>query len=50
MAVEIHKCNCKSEFQDKEYGKDNRVFNTTSKGEVKCTVCNRTIKTEAKRK
>lgn len=40
----IGKCYCKHEFQDKVYGKGNRVFNEKeSKGarEYRCTVCER---------
>lgn len=45
----IANCNCESEFQDKQYGKQRRVFNeATKKGAEKekcrCTVCNREIK------
>lgn len=40
----ILRCDCKHEFQDKEYGKRRRVMNPTKKqvGEKKvyrCTVC-----------
>lgn len=34
----IKSCNCKSEYQDKKYGKNNRVFNMTAKG-ARCTIC-----------
>lgn len=39
----IKKCNCKSEFQDKKYGKDMRVHNKYIKenGGYRCTVCNK---------
>lgn len=32
---------CKSEYQDKEYGKGNRVYNLTIKGS-RCSVCGTT--------
>ena len=35
---EIMQCSCKNEYQDKEYGKGNRVFNPTTKGH-RCTNC-----------
>lgn len=31
-------CTCKHEYQDKEYGKGNRVHNSCAKG-YRCTVC-----------
>ena len=31
-------CNCVSEYQDAQYGKNNRVHNENNKG-LKCTVC-----------
>lgn len=34
----VKKCTCKHEYQDKKYGKNNRVFNVTVKG-YRCTVC-----------
>jgi|ADurb_Cas_01_Slu_FD_contig_31_889929_length_551_multi_2_in_0_out_0_2 hypothetical protein len=37
----VAKCNCVSEFQDKTYGKGNRVFNNGLKG-GHCTVCGTT--------
>lgn len=36
----IRKCVCKSAFQDRLYGKGNRVHNNTNDG-VRCTVCGR---------
>lgn len=37
------KCSCKSEYQDKRYGKGIRIANrrdpSKHKGEAKCTVC-----------
>lgn len=46
MAVVIKKCGCKgnptqsSDYQDKRYGKDNRVMNLNSKKDgAECTVC-----------
>lgn len=35
---EIRPHTCPSAFQDKEYGRGMRVFNTTTKG-LRCTVC-----------
>jgi len=39
----ILKCNCKHEYQDKKYGKGERVHNecqsTKNKGLYRCTVC-----------
>jgi hypothetical protein len=41
----IKKCTCKHEYQDKKYGKGNRIFNPTSKKKgadsiyYRCTVC-----------
>ena len=38
----IAKCTCNHEFQDKKYGKNNRVFNYCVKGDKwRCTVCKR---------
>lgn len=45
----ISKCNCSSEYQDKKYGKGNRVFNpmgqsrSVSKGIARCSVCSRVL-------
>ena len=33
-------CSCKSDFQDKRYGKGKRLHNVTTKG-FRCTVCGR---------
>ena len=38
----IMKCSCKNDFQDKEHGKGERVFNETTKG-FRCTVCQKDI-------
>lgn len=37
----VMKCTCKHEYQDKKYGKGNRVHNNVNKGKAgaKCTVC-----------
>jgi hypothetical protein len=44
MSTKILKCFCKSEFQDKKYGKQKRVANCTSKdNEYRCTVCGKII-------
>lgn len=39
-AMEVHSCDCESEFQDREYGKGKRMF-TVGKDHKKltCTVC-----------
>ena len=34
----IKKCTCAHTFQDKKYGKNNRVYNKTADG-WRCTVC-----------
>ena len=39
----IAKCTCKHEYQDKQYGKDNRVFNPKLKNEMRCTVCGKVV-------
>ncbi len=41
----IKHCNCKHDYQDATYGKNNRVHTTTNKGH-KCTVCNSVTKIE----
>ena len=35
----ILRCDCKHEFQDKQYGKGRRVHTTNEKGRFRCTVC-----------
>jgi hypothetical protein len=36
----IKSCDCKHEYQDQKYGKNNRVHNTTEDGRnARCTVC-----------
>jgi len=36
----VKKCKCVSEYQDKKYGKENRVHNMTVKNTAaRCTVC-----------
>ena len=43
----IAKCDCKHEFQDSTYGKNNRIHNQKGKVmEVCCTVCGKTNKTK----
>jgi hypothetical protein len=38
--TEIKKCTCKNEYQDKKYGKGQRVHNfATGKEKWRCTVC-----------
>lgn len=40
MPMKILQCTCKHEFQDKEYGKQNRVHNWAVRREAyRCTVC-----------
>lgn len=40
MAQSIIKCSCKSDYQDKRYGKGFRLCNLKKKeGECRCTVC-----------
>jgi hypothetical protein len=46
MATRVIKCNCKHEYQDKQYGSGNRVHNPTKKGGTgaiiyRCTACNK---------
>lgn len=46
MAVEIRPCACVSPYQDKNYGKGQRVYNVCggkNKGKLRCTVCARQI-------
>lgn len=48
--TKIVKCDCKSDFQDKEYGKSQRLMNQASaKGSqpkrFRCTVCSKTHNT-----
>ena len=36
----IAKCTCENEYQDKKYGKGNRIHNQTGKlTEIRCSVC-----------
>jgi len=40
MSVKIMSCTCKHDFQDKEYGKQQRVHNYAEKKlAFRCTVC-----------
>ena len=39
MSTKVKQCDCKSDFQDKEYGTQQRLMNTNEKGAIKCTVC-----------
>ena len=42
MATKVLPCNCKHEFQEKEYGKNLRLHNVSGDGkknEARCTVC-----------
>lgn len=36
--IAIRPCTCEHEFQDKHYGKGQRVWNVSTKG-MTCTVC-----------
>lgn len=51
--TKVMKCSCQSEFQDKEYGKGNRLFNLRDDkkhaGEATCTVCGSKIGNVAKK-
>lgn len=43
----VLKCSCKSDFQDKTYGKNMRLFNEIGKdgtGGYRCTVCGKDSK------
>lgn len=52
MEAKIFRCVCKNEFQDQTYGKGNRVFNPTGKGDkldgYRCTVCGKTLSKDGK--
>jgi hypothetical protein len=39
MSTQVKSCSCKSDFQDKEYGAQQRLMNESEKGTVVCTVC-----------
>lgn len=39
----IKRCVCEHEYQDKKYGKKNRVCNKTAKDKWRCTVCGKEI-------
>ena len=46
MSTKIMKCSCEHEYQDKTYGKHQRVFNPTTKKSgdkiiYRCTICSR---------
>ena len=46
MYTEVKHCDCVSEFQDKEYGKKQRLHSVQKEGKAfKCTVCGK-IKTK----
>ena len=38
MAAIIKPCKCEHEFQDRKYGRNQRVHNTCNKG-ARCSVC-----------
>lgn len=42
MGCKIMVCTCKNEYQDKKYGKQQRVFNEAIKG-WRCTVCEKVV-------
>ena len=44
----VIKCKCTHEYQDKKYGRGNRVYVPTAKG-ARCTVCETTITDESKK-
>jgi hypothetical protein len=49
MGIKILKCSCNNEFQDKEYGKGMRVFNSggninSTVKTYRCTVCESEIR------
>ena len=37
--TKIKTCTCKHEYQDKKYGKKQRVHNSTATNKWRCTVC-----------
>lgn len=43
----IEKCTCNHEYQDRRYGKGNRVFNRAGMADksnkIRCTVCSREV-------
>ncbi len=40
MTTRIMRCTCEHKFQDKQYGKNKRVFNEKAEhGKYRCTVC-----------
>lgn len=39
MAENVRPCKCNHEYQDRRYGKSNRLHNPTAKGDWRCTVC-----------
>lgn len=42
--TKVMKCNCENDFQDKKYGKQNRLHNITAdKMKGRCTVCANTV-------
>lgn len=40
--VKVIFCVCQHEYQDKKYGKGNRLFIKNSQGNYSCTVCAKT--------
>jgi len=42
VPAQIYGCNCSHEFQDKRYGKGQRVHSEAGKGtKLRCTVCSK---------
>ncbi len=39
MSTKLVKCDCKSAYQDAEYGKQQRVANAVGATKARCTVC-----------
>lgn len=49
--TKIIKCTCKSEFQDKQYGNQQRLANVNEKGDsAGCTVCGNQLKLSTPKK
>lgn len=40
MPAQVHSCSCSHEFQDKKYGRGQRLHNEAGKdSKLRCTVC-----------
>lgn len=35
----VKRCDCENEYQDKMYGKGNRIHNLTKVGAYRCSIC-----------